>query len=93
MCGGATKFGTFKLLAAAVKADRLKHARNYFKSVYFLMERTGGKLEPRNKREYVWPSHLKTIDAFDNVLLASFFVILLSTSFARRHSWQPLRLT
>ena len=74
MCGAVTKFGIFKLLAAGVKADRLKHPRNYFKSVFFLDGKTGEKLEPWNKREYVWPSHLKMIDAFD-VLLASFFVI------------------
>ena len=49
LCGAVSKFEIFKLLAAGVKADRLKHARNDFKSVYFLIERRRGKfykLEP-----------------------------------------------
>ena len=67
----------FKFLAVGIMTDRLKHVGNDFKSVYFFTERKGGKfykLEPWNKREYVWPPRLKTIDAF-HVLLARFVAI------------------
>ena len=40
------------------------------------------KLEPWNKRKYLWPSHLRRIDAFDSVLSANFVAILLSPNFA-----------
>ena len=52
-----------------------------FKSVYFFIERRGGKfykLEPWSKRKYVRPSRLKRIDAFDSILSASFIAILVS---------------
>ena len=68
----------FKFLAVGIMTDRLKHVGNDFKSVYFFTERKGGKfykLESWNKREYVWPPRLKTIDAFHNVLLARFVAI------------------
>ena len=68
----------FKFLAVGIMTDRLKHVGNDFKSVYFFTERKGGKfykLEPWNKREYVWPPRLKTIDAFHNVLLGRFVAI------------------
>ena len=38
-----TKFGIPKFLAVAVQADRLKPARDDFKSVYFIIERRGGR--------------------------------------------------
>ena len=71
-CGAVTKFGIFKFLAVCVKAHRLKHVQNDFKSVYFFIERIGGKfymLEPWNKREYVWPPRLRTIDAFNKCFI------------------------
>ena len=58
-------------------------------SVHFFIERRGGtfyKLEPWNKRKYVWPSPLRRIDAFDSILSASFVAILLSPNFARRRA-------
>ena len=82
-CGAVTKFGIFKFLAVAVKADRLKPVRNDFQSVYFFIGRREGTfytLEPLNKHKYVWPSRLRRIDAFDSVLSASFVAILLSPS-------------
>ena len=88
-CGAVTKFGIFLFLAVGVKADRLKPVRNDFQPVYFFIERRGGtfyKLEPCNKRKYVWPSRLRSIDAFDSVLSASFVAILLSPNFARRRA-------
>ena len=63
--------------------------RNDFQSVYFFIERRGGtfhKLEPWNKRKYVWPSRLRGIDAFHSVLSANFVAILLSPNFARRRA-------
>ena len=63
--------------------------RNDFQSVYFFVERRGGtfyKLEPWNKRKYVWPSRLRGIDAFHSVLSANFVAILLSPNFARRRA-------
>ena len=38
-----TKFGIPKFLAVGVQADRLKPARDDFKSVYFIIERRGGR--------------------------------------------------
>ena len=84
-----TKLGIFKFLAVGVKADRLKPVRNVFQSVYFFIERRGRafyKLEPWNKRKYVWPLRLRRIDAFDSVLSASLVAILLSPNFARRQA-------
>ena len=88
-CGAVTKFGIFKFRAVGVKADRLKPVRNDFQSVYLFIERREGtfyKLEPWNKRKYVWPSRLRGIDAFDSILSASFVAILLSPNFARRRA-------
>ena len=76
-------------MAVGVKADRLKPVRNDFQSVYFFIEKRGGtfyKLEPWNKRKYVRLSRLRTIDAFDSILSASFVAILLSPNFARRRA-------
>ena len=37
------EFGIPKFLAVGVQADRLKPARDDFKSVYFIIERRGGR--------------------------------------------------
>ena len=79
----------YNLARVWAACDRLKPVRNDFQSVYFFKERRAGtfyKLEPWNKRKYVWPSRLMRIDGFDSVLSASFVAILLSPNFARRRA-------